>query len=304
MVPRGALAALDATSGMPIAWNPGLDGPVYALVTYGNSLYVGGVFSQIAGSPRGGVAEINLPTMTVTPWSAGIACAICDPYPPEVLTIARPSVGNVIYLGGIFTSAGGQARNNITAVDATTGAVLPFNVNANDWVYSLALQERDVAPGNLDEAAQLYEESLDLARRDSDDRSVISYLWNLAAVDIAMGRRDRARQRLREAGDLMGTFKPGAFLALAEIDPTSALASASGDMAIAARLAGAAAGIAEKIKFTREPVDEQFIGSWVDRMRQALGNDAFEADFAAGRQLEWQAALQEALAWLAGESGP
>jgi tetratricopeptide (TPR) repeat protein len=161
-----------------------------------------------------------------------------------------------------------------------------------------------VAPGNLDEAAQLYEESLDLARRDSDDRSVISYLWNLAAVDIAMGRRDRARQRLREAGDLMGTFKPGAFLALAEIDPTSALASASGDMAIAARLAGAAAGIAEKIKFTREPVDEQFIGSWVDRMRQALGNDAFEADFAAGRQLEWQAALQEALAWLAGESGP
>jgi tetratricopeptide (TPR) repeat protein len=157
--------------------------------------------------------------------------------------------------------------------------------------------------GELDKAAALYEESLEIARRESDERSALSYLWNLSAVDVAMGRLERARERLLEAGNLM-EFEPGAFLALAQIDPMSALACAGGDMAIAARLAGAAAGMAEKMRFTREPVDEEFICSWVDRMRQALGNAAFEAAFAAGRQLEWRAALQEARAWLAGESGP
>ena len=96
----------------------------------------------------------------------------------------------------------------------------------------------------------------------------------------------------------MKTFQPGSFLALAQIDPTSALACASGDMEMAARMAGAAVGMSETMKFTREPVDEQFIRPWVDRMRQALGHDAFEAAFAAGRQLEWRAALQEAQTWL------
>jgi predicted ATPase/tRNA A-37 threonylcarbamoyl transferase component Bud32 len=167
-----------------------------------------------------------------------------------------------------------------------------------------ALAESERFDGALDKATALYEEAIEIARHQSDERSVLSYLWNLSAVDVGMGRLDRARERLLETGDLMRHFQPGSFFALSQIDPISALACASGDMAIAARLAGAAAGMAEAMRFTREPVDEKFIGPSVDRMREALGGDAFEVAFAAGRQLEWRAALQEARAWLARESGP
>jgi hypothetical protein len=57
-------------------------------------------------------------------------------------------VGNVIYLGGKFTSlrpagaapgSGEVARNRLAAIDRNTGAVLPWNPNADNDVYALAL---------------------------------------------------------------------------------------------------------------------------------------------------------------------
>jgi trimeric autotransporter adhesin len=42
--------------------------------------------------------------------------------------------GNILYLGGQFTSVGGVTRNKIAAVDATTGAVLPFNPNSSSFM--------------------------------------------------------------------------------------------------------------------------------------------------------------------------
>jgi non-specific serine/threonine protein kinase len=165
-----------------------------------------------------------------------------------------------------------------------------------------AVAEIERFDGNLDKAASLYEEAVEIARRESDERGIVSYLWNLSAVEIAAGRLDSGRERLLETGKLIETLGRGGFLALAQIDPTSALACARGDMAIAARLAGAAEGMIEKMRFTREPVDEQFVRPWVKRMREALGAESFDAAFAAGRLLEWGSALREARAWLAGES--
>ena len=45
-----------------------------------------------------------------------------------------------ILVGGVFTSIGGQTRNHIARLDATTGLADSFNPNANGPVYSIAVQ--------------------------------------------------------------------------------------------------------------------------------------------------------------------
>ena len=45
----------------------------------------------------------------------------------------------VVYAGGYFASVGGQVRNYIAAIDASTGALTSWNPNANDEVYALAV---------------------------------------------------------------------------------------------------------------------------------------------------------------------
>ena len=47
--------------------------------------------------------------------------------------------GNTVYVGGIFTSIGGQPRNRIAAIDATTGLATAWNPNADSWEQSLAV---------------------------------------------------------------------------------------------------------------------------------------------------------------------
>lgn len=44
----------------------------------------------------------------------------------------------VVYVGGLFTTIGGQSRNNLAAINSSTGAVLPWNPNVNTEVFALA----------------------------------------------------------------------------------------------------------------------------------------------------------------------
>ena len=45
-----------------------------------------------------------------------------------------------ILVGGAFTSIGGQPRNHIARLDATTGLADSFNPNPNSGIYSIAVQ--------------------------------------------------------------------------------------------------------------------------------------------------------------------
>src|SRR5690349_6505743 len=67
-VPRANLARLDANGNL-MAWNPGTDQDVYAVVVSGNTVYIGGVFLQVAGQPRAYIAAIDLDTGNVTPFN-------------------------------------------------------------------------------------------------------------------------------------------------------------------------------------------------------------------------------------------
>src|SRR5205807_1597512 len=55
--------------------------------------------------------------------------------------------GSTIYAGGAFTSIGGQTRNSIAAVDATTGLATSWDPNATGTVYALAVNGPAVYAG-------------------------------------------------------------------------------------------------------------------------------------------------------------
>lgn len=56
-----------------------------------------------------------------------------------VLTMALDSVNDVLYLGGTFTTIGGQPRVSLAAIDAHTGAVLSWAPTTDSAVISLLL---------------------------------------------------------------------------------------------------------------------------------------------------------------------
>ena len=57
----------------------------------------------------------------------------------DVYAIAVQADGKIL-AGGDFSNIGGQTRNCIARLDATTGLADSFNPNANDTVYSIAVQ--------------------------------------------------------------------------------------------------------------------------------------------------------------------
>jgi hypothetical protein len=68
----------------------------------------------------------------------------------RVRVVAYNSTGTVLYVAGEFTSAtdGGvvSTRNNVAAIDTTTGHLLPWNPNANNHVEAMAI---DPATGDI-----------------------------------------------------------------------------------------------------------------------------------------------------------
>jgi hypothetical protein len=120
--PRNHFAALDTLNGEVTDWNPGANSLANVLRLDGDTLYVGGEFTQIGGQPRNSLAAISATTGQVLSW---------DPNPNSpVRALARS--GNTMYIGGLFDHVAGQWRRGIAAVDATTGALAPWNPDTDN----------------------------------------------------------------------------------------------------------------------------------------------------------------------------
>lgn len=140
--PRSHLAAVDA-SGTVTPWNPAVTpaaqyrSVVYSLAVSPDSrtVYVGGGFSGIGATPaaRKNLAALDLATGEVLPWSP-------EPDSP-VLSLQLSADGSLLYAGGGFTSIGTTpaARNNLAALDTTTGEAKAWNPSPNGGVYCLGL---------------------------------------------------------------------------------------------------------------------------------------------------------------------
>jgi hypothetical protein len=120
---RANLAAVDATTGDLIeGWKADTTGTtpeVKSLVVHGDRLYVAGKFGGIGGTTRKRLQVVSVSTGAVeTSFNAKVVGGIRE-------VELSPDAGT-LYIGGAYTSLGGQSRLGIGAVDAVTGAPTSF----------------------------------------------------------------------------------------------------------------------------------------------------------------------------------
>jgi uncharacterized delta-60 repeat protein len=139
--PRNNIARLDSTTGLADSLDPNATGGgggysrVHSIAVQADGkILAGGHFTLIGGQPRNNIARLDPIT------------GLADSFNPDApgLNIVVHSIvvqpDGKILAGGEFTSIGGQIRNRISRLDATTGLADSFDPNANDLVRSIAVQ--------------------------------------------------------------------------------------------------------------------------------------------------------------------
>jgi tetratricopeptide (TPR) repeat protein len=151
--------------------------------------------------------------------------------------------------------------------------------------------------GRLDAAEPLYRDVVALARELGDQGSIAIGLLNLAMVSIGRGAGASARAMLLEVLAIAQAIGSRPALQSA-VEVCAGLAAADEDWARAAHFFGAAEAQAAQTGLQRDPADEAFVAPLVVRARLAMGNSAYAAAEAAGRNLSTDDAVAHARAWL------
>ncbi len=118
-----------------------IDGVVWSQAIVGNTVYVGGEFTT--AQPAGAAAGVNtVPRANLLAYDLTTGNLISSWNPgtngPVQAVVASPD-GSRVYIGGSFTSAGGQNRFRVAAFNTATGALVsPWNPGTNARVTSLA----------------------------------------------------------------------------------------------------------------------------------------------------------------------
>ncbi len=123
---------------------------------------------------------------------------------------------------------------------------------------------------------------------------------NLAQLELQRGGLEMARASVLEGLRFVeetGSRVSGRTL----IDTAAGVAAAESDWPRAARLFGAADAALAWADAPRDPGDEKVIVPMIERTRHALGVEAFEAAYAAGKALPYETGLGEVRSWLSGD---
>lgn len=106
--------------GSLVPWAPVVVGVVETLALRGDTLFVGGSFTTINGTPRLNLAAVDANSAAVLPWNVSV----------DGLVQALDLVDDTLYIGGWFRAIAGQPRPGIGAIDVRTAA-------ATNWTLSL-----------------------------------------------------------------------------------------------------------------------------------------------------------------------
>lgn len=140
-VARTRLAAIRASTGELLDWNPSVNGTVYALRSRGGAVIALGAFTRSNASPgapweeRAGVAILDR--------SSGAALALetgLDVSPGYGGGAVRCGelVHDTLYVGGRFSQAGGVSRRNACAFDLRTLRLTDWDPQATGDVFDIA----------------------------------------------------------------------------------------------------------------------------------------------------------------------
>ncbi|MET9962902.1 DNRLRE domain-containing protein [Streptomyces sp. NPDC006326] len=128
--PAVNFAALDAATGAPtsctLSFTVGAGTATVralALSPDKKTLYAGGYFGAVNGTPVSSLAAVDVATCTVKPSFR----------PAFAATVRALAVtGDTVYAGGDFLTVAGQPRERFAAVDADDGSLRPFRADADE----------------------------------------------------------------------------------------------------------------------------------------------------------------------------
>ncbi|MBI5710259.1 MAG: PQQ-binding-like beta-propeller repeat protein [Candidatus Eisenbacteria bacterium] len=113
----------------------------------GDTLYVGGRFTEIGGQQRNGLAAIDLQTRSVTAWAPQvIPLSSVQPAQIDDLHIR----GTTLYACGLFRSLGGRVISgdgSVGAVDTRTGLATAWDPRPNGGVLALGMSDEAIYVG-------------------------------------------------------------------------------------------------------------------------------------------------------------
>jgi non-specific serine/threonine protein kinase len=138
--------------------------------------------------------------------------------------------------------------------------------------------------GDLDAARRHIAESLDIFRALNDRDGIAYTTFNLGLAEYLGGSPGAAQALFAESLDLtrrMGMKRQAAYALIG-----LALVGSGADPGRSARLHGAADQALADLGHALEPLEERLAGLDRQRLRAAMGAEAFEAEYAAGRTLD------------------
>jgi hypothetical protein len=121
------LEALDAATGRPrwIGSQPFAENPVITLAASSTRVYAGGDFSSVGKAERRGLAAFDAETGKLLDWRIP-PLQIDSPGDLAPSVSALTLTGSRLYIGGFFSSLGGERRDLLAAIDPSTGALLSW----------------------------------------------------------------------------------------------------------------------------------------------------------------------------------
>src|SRR5689334_161180 len=128
--PRSYLAAIDVATAEATRWDPKVNGEVFAIAVDANRVFVGGNFTHVGDSTRIGLAAIRPISGLADRW---YPATIQFSYGSDVYGLALS--GNTLYMMGTFSVVGGQWRNQLAALDATTGSLKDWDPEIGGYPY-------------------------------------------------------------------------------------------------------------------------------------------------------------------------
>ena len=132
-----------AKSGSAVAaWNPDPNEIVFGITPSGSTVYISGNFSSLAGTARNFTGAVDATSGAILPF---------NPNPDFIVlnVTVPPTPANTVYLSGAFLNVAGTQTGSAAAVNATTGALLPWFPLTNDTVNDLLPDATHVMVGGV-----------------------------------------------------------------------------------------------------------------------------------------------------------
>ncbi len=137
---RNRVAAFTAGSDVAESWNPSVGNTVYALSPdSATNIFIGGAFSSVGGVTREYLAAIDSSTGILSSnFNVGSDATVRD--------MALSADGDTLYVGGDFTSVGGQSRNHIAALKTATGSAWGWDPNIDGSSSTTTVHDIELSP--------------------------------------------------------------------------------------------------------------------------------------------------------------